>query len=290
MLISEVSRHTGLTKKAIEYYTLQELVSPVILDNGYRDYSGEDVELLNKVCVLRKLDMGIDEIRAILADRTGNALHLAAVRKELELQRHEKKKEILEKLENGRPYSEVSAELHAMEEGKTITEKLLDAFPGYYGRFICLHFAGFLNEPVRTRQQQRAFKTIITFLDNIPAFQLPHDLENYLLENTKHMGIKQMGELIENTKKSVEDMDGFLTNNKETLKWYLAYRQSEEYKNSPIRKIMDLMKEFYNTSGYYDVFLPAVRQLSNSYSEYCRQLETANKKLLEEYPEIEQIT
>lgn len=35
-----------------------------------------------------------------------------------------------------------------MEQGKTITDKLLDAFPEYYGRFICLLFARFLNEPL----------------------------------------------------------------------------------------------------------------------------------------------
>ncbi|QSX07397.1 MerR family transcriptional regulator [Sedimentibacter sp. zth1] len=49
MLINEVSKLTNLTKKAIEYYILQGLITPSILANGYRDYSDQDVEILNKV-------------------------------------------------------------------------------------------------------------------------------------------------------------------------------------------------------------------------------------------------
>lgn len=50
---------------------------------------------------------------------------------------------------------------------------------------------------------------------------------------------------------------------------------------------MELMREFNSVHGYNDVFLPAMRRLSGSYAEYCRQLEIANEKLLKQYPEIE---
>ncbi len=49
------------------------------------------------------------------------------------------------------------------------------------------------------------------------------------------------------------------------------------------------MKEFNSTSGYYDIFITAIRQLSSSYSEYYRQMEIANEKLLAQYPEIEKM-
>lgn len=66
MLINEVSKNTNLTKKAIDYYTLQGLISPSILENGYRVYSEKDIECLNKISVLRKLDISIDQIKNIL--------------------------------------------------------------------------------------------------------------------------------------------------------------------------------------------------------------------------------
>ena len=46
MRIQEVSQYTGLTKKAIVYDVEQGLVCPAVLENGYRDFSGRDVERL----------------------------------------------------------------------------------------------------------------------------------------------------------------------------------------------------------------------------------------------------
>ncbi|MDD2999071.1 MAG: MerR family transcriptional regulator, partial [Candidatus Riflebacteria bacterium] len=49
MLIKTTSKVTDLTKKAIEYYTEQGLISPAILENGYRDFNEKDVERLKKI-------------------------------------------------------------------------------------------------------------------------------------------------------------------------------------------------------------------------------------------------
>ncbi len=157
MLINEVSKLTKITKKAIEYYTLQGLVVPSVLENGYRNYTNQDVEKLTKISVLRKLDISTEEIQHILNDTTNSALQAVSVKKELDYQRDMLKKSILEKLSQGKSYKEISMELQSIEQGKTITDKLLDAFPGYYGRFICMHFAQFLNEPIQTESQQIAY-------------------------------------------------------------------------------------------------------------------------------------
>ncbi len=290
MLINQVSRATGLTKKAIEYYTSQELVSPSILENGYRDYSENDVEALSKIFVLRRLDIGTDEIKIILSDKSNTALQVVSVRKELQLQREVAKKAILDQLSSGKAFCEISENLQTLENSKTITEKILDAFPGYYGRFVCLHFARFLNEPIRTENQQSAYETVVTFLDNAPAFNLPEELQEYLTESTKHIGTEQIKDMIESTRKSIENPDNFISANKEVLEQYLAYKQSDEYKNSPAYKVSELLKEFNNASGYYDVFIPALKQLSSSYAEYCESLEAANEKLLAQYPEISKMS
>ncbi len=268
MLINEVSKITGLTKKAIEYYVERELLSPKILENGYRDFSGSQVEQLNKISILRKLGISTEEIKNVLSDESRSSLQTLSVQKELNIQREQAKKSILDKLASGKDYSEISLELKMVEDSETIIEKLLEAFPGYYGRFICLHFARFFNEPIRTNTQQLAYDKIISFLDNIPSLNLPKDLQDYLIEGTKDIGVVQIKELIENTKKYIENPDDFLSNNGETIKQYLEYKQSDEYKNSPAHKIMLLMKDFNNVSGYYDVFIPALKELSSSYDKY----------------------
>ena len=289
MLINQVSKATGLTKKAIEYYTAQGLVSPSILENRYRIYSEDDVEILKKVLVLRQLDIGVNEIKTVLSDESNTALQKFSVRKELQFQKDVSKKEILNQLSSGKSFDEIGKYLQALENNETITEKLLNAFPGYYGRFVCLHFARFLNEPIRTKKQQDAYETIITFLDDAPALNLSADLEKYLIEGTKHIGTEQIKDMIESTKESIENPDVFLSENKELLEEYLVYKKSDEYKNSPAHKILELLKEFNSTSGYYDIFIPALRQLSESYAEYYNNVEIANKKLLSRYPEISEI-
>lgn len=289
MLINQVSKTTGLTKKAIEYYTEQGLVLPSILNNGYRDYSEDDVDALNKIFVLRRLGISTDEIKVILSDNSNTSLQVVSVKKDLQLQREIAKNSILDQLSNGKSFDEISEELQALENSKTITEKILDAFPGYYGRFVCLHFVQFLNEPIKTADQQAAYETVVAFLDNAPTLDLPEELQEYLAEGTKHIGTEQIKDMVESTRKSMENPDDFLSQNKEVLEQYLAYKQSDEYKTSPAYKIMELMKEFNKTSGYYDVFIPALKQLSNSYAEYHIHIEAANEKLLAQYPEISKL-
>ena len=59
MLINEVCKRCGLTKKAIEYYEEQGLTRPQIMGNGYRVFSEDDVIRLNKITVLRGLGISV---------------------------------------------------------------------------------------------------------------------------------------------------------------------------------------------------------------------------------------
>lgn len=286
MLINEASKITGLTKKAIEYYTLQGLISPKVLDNGYRDFDENDIDWLNKISVLRKLGISTDEIKTFLSDGSGNSLKAISVQKELSIQREQAKKSLLDKLSTGLSFSEACEELKAIDENSTIAEKLLEAFPGYFGRFLCLHFARFLNEPIKTDKQKSAYERIINFLDNVPALTFPDDLQQYFDEATEYFGTEQILDMIDNTAKLTENPDRYLSDNKEMLEKYLEYRQSDEYKNSPAYRIMELTKEFNSTSGYNDIFIPAMIELSSSYAEYHKRLEEANEKFLAQYPEV----
>ncbi len=286
MLINEVSKTTGLTKKAIEYYTQQGLIAPHILKNGYRDFSHDDIERLHKIFILRRLGVGTEDIKTVLSGETKSALQAISIRKELDLQREQAKKFILDELNSGKIYSEVRAQLEAIDQSQTITEKLLDAFPGYFGRFISLHFAQFLNEPIVTPKQQVAYDTVLSFLDNTPPQTFPHDLQVYLIESTQDINATQILQVIDNTRRSIDNPEEFLTTNKELLDRYLLYRQSEEYKNSPAYKAMQIMKELNHTSGYNDVFIPALKELSSSYCKYTVQLQVANEKLLAQYPQL----
>ena len=68
MKINEVESLAGIAKKNIRFYEEQGLISPRRNpENGYRDYADEDVLVLRRIRLLRKLDVPIDEIRLMLS-------------------------------------------------------------------------------------------------------------------------------------------------------------------------------------------------------------------------------
>jgi len=71
MRIKDVEDLVGVSKKSIRFYEKEGLILPGrTTDNGYRDYSDEDVARLKRIKLLRKLDMPIREIREILDEQT----------------------------------------------------------------------------------------------------------------------------------------------------------------------------------------------------------------------------
>lgn len=66
MKINEVEQQVGITKRNIRFYEQQGLLSPKRnLENGYRDYTEEEINELKKIRLLRKLSLPIEEIRRI---------------------------------------------------------------------------------------------------------------------------------------------------------------------------------------------------------------------------------
>ncbi len=285
MLINEVMRKTNLTKKAIEYYNEQDLIHPKILQNGYKDYAQKDIDRLDKIYVLRKLGISINEIREILEDKTNSSLQKTLLKKELENTRKIKKESILKELIDNKSYIDIKKELQIIEKEENILEKLLEAFPGYYGRFICIHFSRFLNEKIITKEKEEAYNKIILFLDNLPSLNIPSDLEEYLDKNTDFINTSKINEIIQSMSNAYDNPEEFLKNNEDNLKEYMIFKESEEYKNHPAAKLANIIKEFNSSFGYNDVFIPNMRILSSSYNEYYKKVEAANKIYLEKFIE-----
>lgn len=66
MRINKVEELVGITKKNIRFYEEKGLINPARnIENGYREYSDDDVEELRKVKLLRQLSIPIEEISKI---------------------------------------------------------------------------------------------------------------------------------------------------------------------------------------------------------------------------------
>lgn len=280
MKINEVCKKTGLTKKAIEYYQLKNLFTPEVLSNGYRDFSERDVHRLKEVALLRKLGLSIMQIRSIFeSEHPEQILYRIKKEKQIELELKSEKLKLLDALIRGQGLVYVDKQLSISEKQLTIKEKLTQAFPGFYGQLIAIHFEKFLGDCIETDEQEEAYKLIVHFLDNMESPLIPEEIQKELETAFELWTDENFLEVERNQIEALEDIDSFWESNRSTLKDYAEFKNSEEYESSTIGQTMTAFRSFGESSGYFDEFLPAMRRLSPSYAQYCNKLATANTKL-----------
>lgn len=66
MKINEIEQLLGLTRANIRFYEKEGLLKPARKDNGYREYSDEDIVILKKIIIFRKLGLSLPDIKCIL--------------------------------------------------------------------------------------------------------------------------------------------------------------------------------------------------------------------------------
>ena len=55
----------NITRANIRFYEKEGLINPIRKENGYRDYSDEDIAQLKKVIIFRKLNISVSDIKNI---------------------------------------------------------------------------------------------------------------------------------------------------------------------------------------------------------------------------------
>ena len=284
MLISKACAVAGLTKKAVEYYTEQELVFPTVLDNGYRDYSSEDIARLKKIGLLRTLGLNMQEIRQVVNDAGDNALQHIAVQKALLLGRDQMRSALLMKLLESKQQEDILPQLKALEAKTTIAQRLLDAFPGFFGCYLSLHFARFLNSPIETEEQDKSYRQIVAFLDDVPPLAFSTEIQTLLDQSVNRLSGEAIESIAEGMARSAEDFETFYGTYKDALEAHMEFKHSDAYRQSGVPELEAAWRCFLDTNGYYTVFLPAMKNLSPVYAEHVKRLEAANEKMLAMYP------
>lgn len=288
MQINEVCKQTGLTKKAIEYYQNKGLISPIIKENGYREFTDDNLEQLKMISLLRRLDLSTDEIREVMESKDKKSV-LIMIKQEKQIQAKAKlaRIELIEELIREEDMYKVQDRINLLEQQTTIKEKLMMAFPGYYGRYISIHFGQFLNEPIKTEEQNRMYGIIVDFLDNIESIQIPEELQPILDKANLDIEDEVLEKLNQNMQAVYDDFETYWKNNKDSIIEYAEFKKSEEYQDSMMAQQMNLFRKFGETSGYYDIFIPAMRKLSPAYDKYYEKMLEANEKLIQKIPDIE---
>lgn len=63
--IKDVENELGITRANIRFYEREGLLSPSRKENGYRDYTDEEIIILKKIVIFRKLGLSVADIRGV---------------------------------------------------------------------------------------------------------------------------------------------------------------------------------------------------------------------------------
>lgn len=278
MLRSEIQKETGLTRKAIEYYEDKELIHPQKSENGYRNYSKKDLEILKKVSIFRKLGMSISDINQCIFSG-GDTLSLVLIKKQYQLELDKKREAILEMIVKGESNELINEKVSSLDAEETVYEKLENAFPGYFGQLIFAAYQSFLNEPLEN-DGKNSFYKYINYLDRLPSFELTEEERKYIEKISSPYDMKTLKNVNQAKLDAIENPEKWMKDNEDLISRYDIYKNSEEYQNSMMKQIQDKLKSFMKENQYYEIAIPLIRKFSKSYDEYYKNLLKANEQYI----------
>lgn len=197
MKINEVVKITGLTKKAISYYEDKELVCPLVNpENGYREYSDEEVNVLKIISALRSFGFTVKDIKKAIDNKEDLKVIISNYVNELnnqimELQRNKviinntleklsapafQLKEITQDMMSLKSFVEMGEK----ERENFMEKSLLRIFPGAYGKYLSLFLNKFLQEPLDSEEKNNAWIHVVQVLDNSSSISITKKIEEYI--------------------------------------------------------------------------------------------------------------
>lgn len=278
MKINEVIQQVDLTKRAIKYYEEQGLLSINKDENGYRNYTEEDINILKEISVYRKLGISIKDIKTLLEKKDDQLLNNIYKEKINKLEEYKNEAELLKKFIDNNDVDDIYENLNYETIGKAIQ----DMIPGFYGYYFMNHFMPYLQIKIETKEQENAYKRIIEFLDNaeikIPLLMKISSYIMYRLLPKQDMS-KMVEQMEVKTKEYINISEEEYEKLKEKTRKNVKMKNSIIFKYHPAfisqRKFMRRLQD----SGYNDIFIPNMILLSPKYKEYHEALSSINERI-----------
>lgn len=275
MLLNEIVKEVGMTKRAIKYYEEKGLLSVKKDNNGYRNYAKEDVETLKKISIYRKLGICIDDIKKLLETNDKRILLDVYHQKLQEKQMQESELEALKDfIDNGDP--DKANELLDYETIENAIESMLPEEE--WADYLISHFKPFLNVKIKTSEQKQALKNILEYCENT-TLKTPFMMK---------LGIKLSGGIVKETRTADEMISYYRDMSEEEYERLKdgvlkgAKLKSGILKYHPSYVAQRKMMKEYQDKGYNDIFIPNLMILSPKYGEYKRALDSINDRICRE--------
>lgn len=275
MLLNEIIEEVGMSKRAIKFYEEKGLLSVHKDSNGYRNYTSEDVEILKKISVYRKLGISIKDIQDLLQNNNKELLLRIYYEKLEENKLLESQLQALHDFIENDDASKANALLDYESISSALDSLLIDeAWSSYFKS----HFKPFLQVKITNDNQRQALKDILEYCEQT-TIHTP-----FLLK----LGMK-LNHGVNNNTKTAEELISYYkdTNEEEYEKLKKNVLSGVKIKSSIIKyhpvyiAQRNYMKELQN-KGYNDIFIPNMKKLSPLYKEYKDALDSINDKICAE--------
>ena len=274
MRIAEAAKAVGCTQRAIKFYEEKGLLTPVARsENGYRDYSAEDISRLHEIQAYRKLGIGLADIRRLLSGDAPALLREILERKRAESDAQQQEIAALEAYLS-RPDAQA---LDDAVDFNSIADAMRAQLPGFFGGYLAAHFAPYLSIRITTPEQQDAYRRILAFWDN-PKLRLPLSFRMSMLLSrlVPQMPASAMDAQIQAMLNPSEE--AYARMREQTLRT-VHMRKNPLVRYSPGEVMKRRMMRALKDCGYYDVFIPEMKRLSPAYRAYHEALFALNDRL-----------
>lgn len=275
MLLNEIVKEVGMTKRAIKYYEEKGLLTVNKDNNGYRNYSKQDVDTLKKISVYRKLGIGIKDIQKLLkTDNKSILLHIYQEKLQDHVLQNSELKALKQFIDDGN--ADKANELLDYQTVENAIESLL--LGKEWANYFKSHFKPFLNIKLITPEQKQALQNILEYCDKT-TLKIPFMMQ---------IGMK-IANTVSQESKSADEMIAYYRDmneneyNKLKERVYAGVKMKTgimKYHPSFIAQ-RKMQKELQN-KGYNDIFLPNLMVLSPKYAEYKKSFDALNNRICSE--------
>lgn len=275
MLLNEIVKEVGMTKRAIKYYEEKGLLTVNKDNNGYRNYSKQDVDTLKKISVYRKLGIGIKDIQKLLkTDNKSILLHIYQEKLQDHVLQNSELKALKQFIDDGN-----ADKANELLDYQTVENAIESLLPGKeWANYFKSHFKPFLNIKLITPEQKQALQNILEYCDKT-TLKIPFMMQ---------IGMK-IANTVSQESKSADEMIAYYRDmneneyNKLKERVYAGVKMKTgimKYHPSFIAQ-RKMQKELQN-KGYNDIFLPNLMVLSPKYAEYKKSLDALNNRICSE--------
>lgn len=275
MLLNEIVKEVEMTKRAIKYYEEKGLLTVNKDNNGYRNYSKQDVDTLKKISVYRKLGIGIKDIQKLLkTDNKSILLHIYQEKLQDHVLQNSELKALKQFIDDGN-----ADKANELLDYQTVENAIESLLPGKeWANYFKSHFKPFLNIKLITPEQKQALQNILEYCDKT-TLKIPFMMQ---------IGMK-IANKVSQESKSADEMIAYYRDmneneyNKLKERVYAGVKMKTgmmKYHPSFIAQ-RKMQKELQN-KGYNDIFLPNLMVLSPKYAEYKKSLDALNNRICSE--------